>query len=162
MAYRIMFCFRPDKHTLCGLALASWTMCQVELLFLLTLFSARLGQSACVAILCDRASLRTPGGGGKRRDAPRLFPATSAVLGRRVGTCVPLFGRDDVWRFLSAIFLLPQIQRIYGNSSNPMVLWGVSISSPTVRRAGHAASGLWRCPMPVRPRPPLQGSRMSK
>jgi hypothetical protein len=35
-------------------------MCQVELLFLLAFFNARLGQSACVAILCDRASLWNP------------------------------------------------------------------------------------------------------
>src|SRR5215510_1796280 len=60
IAYRIMFCFQPDKRTLCSLALASLTMCQVELLFLLAFFNARLGQSACVAILCNRASLWTP------------------------------------------------------------------------------------------------------
>src|SRR5207244_10872188 len=60
MAYRIMLCFQPDKHTLCDLSLASLLMCQVELLFLLAFFNARLGQSACVAILCDRASLQTP------------------------------------------------------------------------------------------------------
>src|SRR4030095_10376443 len=77
MPYRIMLCFQPDKHTLCVLSLASLTMCQVELLFLLTFFNARLGQSACVAILCDRASLRPP---WRWRQAVRCFQAISCCL----------------------------------------------------------------------------------
>src|SRR5438105_3219379 len=86
-----------------------------------------------------------PGGGGKRRDALRLFPAISVVWRRRVGTCVPLHqSRDNVWRFLLVIFLLPQRQRIYGSSSSRMARSGVSTSSPTVRRVGHAVLGLWR------------------